>query len=126
MPDFKSGNAFGGRLRRYRTVITLASQAAGSTIALGTIPAGDVFAFGVLTSTVTLATATVAVGVTGATGKYRTAAVFQTANAPTPFGNAAAVDDDAPSESTDVILTTATAALPSSGTLVVDLYFSNA
>ena len=125
MPDFNSGNAFGGRLRRYRTVITLASQAADSTIALGTIPAGDVFAFGVLTSTAGLATATVAVGVAGATGKYRSAGVFQTANSPTLFGNAVAVGDAAPATSQDVILTTGTAALPASGTLVVDLYFSN-
>ena len=126
MPDFKSGNAFGGRLRRYRTVIALASQAAGSTIALGTIPAGEVFAFGMLTSTVTLATATVAVGVTGTTDKYRTAATFTTPDAPTAFGNAAAVGDDATAATTDAILTTGVAALPASGTLVADLYFTNA
>lgn len=126
MTDVKNGNTFGGRLRRYRTTIVLAGQAAGSTVALGTIPAGDVFAYGVLTSSVSLGTATVAVGVTGAAGQYRTAATFTAANAPTLFGNAAAVDDEPPATSVDAALTTATAALPSSGTLVVDLYFSNA
>lgn len=120
-----SGAAVGGRLRRLRAVITLASQADGDTIVLGKLPIGAIFAYGVLTASATLgATATVAVGKSGATGKYRTAAVFTSANTPTLFGNAAATDDDSLTAEEEVLVTVAAAALPSSGTVVVDLYFS--
>jgi hypothetical protein len=119
-----NGNVVGGRMRRYRATITLASQADGDTVVLAKVPAGSVFAYGVINASATLgASATVAIGISGAAGKYRTAAVF-TAAAPTLFGNVAAVDDSALTAEEEVILTVGTAALPSSGTCVVDLYFS--
>ena len=68
-------------------------------------------------------TATVAIGISGATGKYRTAAIF-TAAAPTLFGNSTAADDDALTAEETVLLTIAAASLPGSGTAYVDLYFS--
>lgn len=125
-PAGKSSGAYtGGRLRRWRATITLASQASGDDVVLARIPAGHTFAFGIINPGVALGgTATVAIGVSGATGKYRAAAI-DNATGPKLFGLAAAVDD-APLGGTgeEVLLTVGAASLPSSGTLVVDLYYS--
>lgn len=124
--EYPHASFSGGRVRRYRNTIPLASQSAGDTITLQPIPANQVFAFGILNATATLgATATIAIGVAGATDKFRTAAVF-TAAAPTLFGNIGAMDDsnqDNPGGFVPII-TIAEAALPSSGTLTVDIYTS--
>ena len=61
--------------------------------------------------------------IAGTAAKYRAAAVF-TAAAPTLFGVSTAVDDAPLTAQEVVILTNTTAALPASGTLIVDLYFS--
>ena len=119
-----NGAVQGGRIRRFRATITLASQAADDTIVLAKVPAGYAFAYGVINASATLgASATVAIGVSGTAGKYRTAATF-TAAAPTLFGNVAAVDDVPLTAEETVIMTVAVAALPSSGTCTVDLYYS--
>ena len=118
------GGIHGGRLRRFRASFTMASQASGDDIVLAKVPAGYRFAFGIINASATMgASATVAIGVAGATGKYRTAAVF-TAAAPTLFGNSTAADDDALTAEETVLLTVAVAALPGSGTGYVDLYYS--
>ena len=124
-PETKTdGGIHGGRLRRFRASFTMAAQASGDTITLARIPAGYRFAFGIINASATMgASATVAIGVAGATGKYRTAAVF-TAAAPTLFGNSTAADDDALTAEETVLLTVAVAALPGSGTGYVDLYYS--
>ena len=120
----QDGGIQGGRLRRFRASFTMAAQASGDTIVLAKVPAGYRFAFGIINASATMgASATVAIGIAGATGKYRTAAVF-TAAVPTLFGNSAATDDDALTAAEDVLLTIAVAALPGSGTAVVDLYYS--
>lgn len=119
-----NGAVQGGRLRRFRATITLASQADGDTVTLARVPAGYAFAYGVINASATLgSTATVAIGVAGSAGKYRTAATF-TAAAPTLFGNVAAVDDAPLTAAETVIMTVGAAALPSSGTCTVDLYYS--
>lgn len=117
---------YGARLKRMRATITLASQTTSDTLQLGNLPAGAVFAFGVLTSTVTLGSSTLAVGISGTTGKYRTAGTFTATDTPTPFGNAAqvAASDAGLSAEETVIGTIAAATLPASGTLVVDMYYS--
>jgi hypothetical protein len=118
-----SGSTVGGRVRRLRGVITLASQADGDVIVLGKLPAGAVFAYGVLNASATLGTATIAIGTSGTVGKYRADAVF-TAAAPTIFGTSTSVDDSPLTAEEEVVVTVDTAALPSSGTLIVDLYYS--
>lgn len=118
-----SGSVVGGRLRRFRATITLASQADGDTVVLAKVPPGHAFAYGVLTGSASLSTATIAIGNATTAGKYRASAVH-TATVPTLFGVAAAVAGTPSTEEETVILTNTTAALPSSGTLVVDLYFS--
>jgi hypothetical protein len=119
-----NGAVVGGRIRRFRATVTLASQAADDTVVLAIVPAGYAFAYGVINASATLgSTATVAIGTASAAGKYRAAAVF-TAAAPTLFGVVGAVDDEPLTAPETVIMTVAAAALPSSGTCVVDLYFS--
>jgi hypothetical protein len=85
-----------------------------------------VFAFGVITASATLGSSTLAIGISGTTGKYRAAATFTTADTPTMFGPATevAASDAGLSAEQTVIGTIASAALPASGTLVVDLYYS--
>lgn len=123
-----SGAEMGGRMRRYRATITLASQANADWILLATQLPGEIFAFGVLTASATLGSAVVAIGTNTAhasNGQFRAAATFTTANTPTMFGLATAVSQSAVTAPTPIYLTSATAALPASGTLVVDLFFTN-
>ena len=93
-------------------------------IVLAKIPAGYTFAFGMINASATFgASATVAIGVSGTTGKYRAAATH-TATVPTLFGLYTAADDVPLAAAETVLLTVGVAALPSSGSAVVDLYFS--
>jgi hypothetical protein len=88
------------------------------------VPAGYAFAYGVINASATLgASATLAIGNATTAGKYRAAAVF-TAAAPTLFGDVAAQDDSAYTAQETIIATVGVAALPSSGTMCVDLFFS--
>lgn len=124
IPATKSnGGVQGGRLRRWRATITLAAQADGDTVVLANVPAGHTFAFGILNSSVSLGTSTVAIGTDSAAGKYRASAVH-TATAPTLFGLYSAADDVPLTDDEEIILTNTTAALPAAGTLVVELFFS--
>jgi hypothetical protein len=118
-----NGAVQGGRLRRFRATIALAAQADGDTVVLARVPAGYAFAYGIINASATLSTSSVAIGVAGTAGKYRATAVF-TAAAPTLFGAVAAVDDAPLTDAETVILTNTVAALPGSGTLVVDLFYS--
>ena len=121
-------SVYGGRLKRLRATVTLASQATTDTLQLGNLPAGAVFAYGVISSDTSLGSSTLAIGITGTTGKYRAAATFTSTDTPTMFGKTAetAASDAGLSAEQTVIGTIASAALPSSGTLVIDLYYSNA
>jgi len=82
----------------------------------------------VITSTVSLGSSTVAVGITGTTGKYRAGAVFTAVDTPTMFGPAAQIGavDPALTAEESVFVTIGAASLPASGTLVIDLFFSDA
>lgn len=129
--------ALGGRLRTYRATIPLDAPkltptSAGSgittsdTVSLAKIPPGMRFMFGVVTSSVSLSTSTIAVGTSASTGKYRAAAVFTATDTPTLFGTAASVSASAYTAEEEVILTTATANLPTTAgaVLVIDLVFA--
>lgn len=124
-----NGNVYGARFRRYRATIALASQATTDNILLAKPRAGEVFAFGVITSSVSLGSAVVAIGTSqthASNGQLRAAAAYTAVDTPTFFGLASAVSQSALSDDTKVYATIATAALPASGTLVVDLYYTNA
>lgn len=127
VPTTKSnGGVQGGRVRRFRATIPYEGQANGDDIVLANVPAGYIFMYGVMVATATAgASATIAIGVEGATGKFRTAAVYTAANTPAVFGNAAAVAEAVPAEAQTVLATIGVAALPTSANYaVVDLYFS--
>lgn len=118
-----SGGIVDGNVRVKRATITLASQATSDTIVIAKATEGESFLYGVLNSSATLGgSATIAIGVTGTTGKYRAAATHTAANVPTLFGVNAGVATLSAEE--EIFITIASAALPSSGTLVVDMYFS--
>ena len=119
-------NGVNSKLRRFTATITLASQTTSDTIVIGQIPAGMDFCYGVLTSSVTLGTSTVAIGYTGATGAYRAAAAFTSVDTPTLFGVTAQVKAAPLAAEQQVFITIGTASLPASGTLIVDLYFAGA
>lgn len=126
IPTTKSnGGVQGGRVRVFRATIEYNGQAASDTITLAQVPAGHSFLYGVITATATAgATATIAIGTAGATGKYRAAAVH-TATVPTLFGVPATMIADPLSAEETVIATIAEAALPDSvNYAVVELYFS--
>lgn len=204
-PPIKANRpSVGGRLRRYSAVLTLGAATTtngdgndtiavttADTVVLGKIPAGATFDFGIITSSVSLGTSTIAIGVAtasatgsgtsgqnvisvssitgnivlgqevsgtgigtgavvtgvnfstntvslsvansgavsgtinfGSTTRYKAAATFTATDTPTLFGTAASQRGDPLPADVEVILTTAVANLPSSGTLVIDLYFN--
>jgi hypothetical protein len=117
---------YGARLRRYRATITLASQTTSDTIVVAVVPAGSMFAFGIINTDTSLGSSTIAVGVTGATGRYYAAAVQTATNTPLLFGLAVQAGAAAPITSdATVFITIAAATMPASGTLVIDTYWSN-
>lgn len=119
-----ASQGYGARVIRFRASITLASQATTDTIVVAIVPAGYDFAYGILTTDTSLSTSTIAIGFAGTTGFYRTAATFTTTNTPTLFGNAAAVVAVALAADQTIFITIASAALPASGNLLVDMFFS--
>lgn len=131
--------AYGSSLKRFRASINLAAlvtNAAGATqagittadwVILARIPGGHVFDFGLITSSVSLGTSVVAIGtnsVHASNGQYRAAAAFTAVDTPTLFGAAAPQAAGALAADTLTFLTVATATTPTSGTLVIDLYFN--
>ena len=118
------GRAVGGRMRRYRATIDLASQSSGEIINLCRVPYGSYFAYGILNSTVPLGPATVKVGDADGDAIYKAAGTFTTANVSTMFGHSDGLAEGATAAQKNVILTTGGAGLPASGTLVVDMYFT--
>lgn len=120
---------YGARVKRLRATFTLGSTAVTTSdvLQVGNLPAGATFAFGIITASATMgASATLAIGTSGSTGKYRAAATFTSADTPTLFGLTSAIGaaDPALSAEETVIVTVGTASLPTSGTLVIDLYYS--
>ena len=120
------GSLQGGHVRVYREKITLASQATTDTIVIAFPSNQETFLFGVLTTDTSLGTSTIAIGTAANTAKYRAAATFTPTQTPTLFsgaGTVAAMSSKLTIDET-VFITIAVAALPASGTLIVDLYFA--
>lgn len=112
-----------GTVRCFVEEITLASQGTSDTIVIGTLPKGCIPLYGVMNNSATLGgTATVAIGITGTTGKYRAAAT-KTSTVPEVFGVTAGIGDPLAADET-VFITIAAAALPSSGTLRVMMFYT--
>lgn len=111
-------------IRSFVEVVTLATQTTADVIEVGQLPKGAKFLYGVICSTVSLATATVAIGISGATGKYRAAATFTAVDTPTLFGVTAGMNVRISADET-VIVTIAVASLPAAGTLTVTLVYAH-
>jgi len=112
------------RLKRFRSTITLNAQAAGDVIQLATLPNGGVFAFGSIITNTSTGTATLAIGTAASPGKYRAAAAVTAAETLSVFATTATQSADVYAVDEIVYATVGTAALPATGTLVIDLYVS--
>ncbi|MBQ2167709.1 MAG: hypothetical protein II449_00495 [Prevotella sp.] len=78
---------------------------------------------GILNASASLSTSTIKIGTATDDDKYRASAVH-TATVPTLFGDQAGFVEGGNTTDELVLLTVGTAALPASGTLVVDMIFS--
>ena len=144
VPQLPAATVAGGRERVFCANVAYAAQAAGSQIAIARIPLGSVITgITVITDTST-GTATLAIGDQNTANYFATAATYTTTNTPVRVGLAAthaspitvgydfisgnAVTYQKPGEGgavyEDVMITTATAALPASGNLVVIIEYA--
>jgi len=112
-----------GRVRCFNEKVTLASQPTADIVEVARLPKGARVLYGLLVSTVSLGSSTLAIGITGTTGKYRAAATFTAADTPTLFGPAASLGEALTAEEI-VFLTIAAAPLPASGTLRVLIFYT--
>lgn len=113
-----------GRLRRRRATVDLSAQASGDVVGLCALSEGEYFVCGFLTASVSLGTATVKIGTKEDDDLFRADGVFTTPNVPTPFGTAASKQTPVAKGGVEVVATVGTAALPASGTLIVDIITS--
>lgn len=118
------GNERNCNVARYKATIPLNSQASGGVVNLFKVPAGQSFCFGNINSSVSLGTSTIKIGTADDDDKYRASAVHTAAGVPTAFGAATGFVPGGNASAEIVKLTVGTAALPASGTLIVDMYFS--
>lgn len=121
--DYPEVADVGGRLRIFNEKVALASQTTSDTIQVARLPKGARVLFGILVSSISLGSSTVAIGVTGTVGKYRAAATFTAVDVPTLFGVTANVGEPLANEET-VIITIGAATLPASGTLRVMMVYT--
>lgn len=112
-----------GTVRAFAETVTYASQAAGDTIEVARLPKGAVVLGILLTADTSSGTATIAIGTSGSSAKYKAAAAFTATDTPTWVGKAAALNTALSDEET-VIITVGTAALPASGTLNVTFFYT--
>lgn len=129
VPGLKSdGRVVHSRHRVVRATFDLSqssvARASGDTNVIGVIPKGHRFAGVRITSSVTLGSSTIAIGTAAAAAAYKAAGTFTAADTPTSFGLAAALAADPSDNDTEVLLTVGAATLPSSGILVVDLFYT--
>ena len=109
----------GGKVRCAIAEFTCASDAAATYTAPIKLPKGARVICGFLNASVTMGgTATLAIGISGATGKYRAAATYTTADTFTIIALNAATGAVLTAEE-QILLTVAAAALPSSGRLLI-------
>lgn len=129
-PAMQAGNAQRAQVRSILAVINLATLAitTADNVLLGILPAGAVPLFGMILASATMgASATLAIGtnkVHASNSQYRAAAIFTAVDTPTPFGLAANMGVALTAE-TAIYLTNGVANLPSAGTLVIEILYSD-
>lgn len=124
--DLVPVSLLGGKVRLAAATFTCAADAAGTYTAPIKLPRGARVICGFINASATMgASATLAIGIAGATGKYRAAATYTTGDTFTLLGLNATVLAPLAAEE-QILLTTAVAALPASGRLVIGfLYIDN-
>lgn len=125
-PLVKSGpSGHGGKVRTLTDTVTYATQTTSDTIVVGggRLPVGARVLAVLMTTSVTTGSATLSLGITGTTAKYKALAAVTTANVPQVFGPAAALDVALTAEE-QLFLTIGGASLPGSGTLVVSVLYA--
>jgi hypothetical protein len=116
-------SAAGARVRCNLEVFTLATDAPGTYPIGAPIPIGArILEIGLNTSVTFGGTATVAIGITGATGKYRAAATLTSTDQWVNVALNAAVGVPLTAEE-QLIMTVAAAALPASGRLLIRVFY---
>ncbi|MFZ5704917.1 MAG: hypothetical protein ACOY5R_06580 [Pseudomonadota bacterium] len=123
VPDLKAdGRVYGARMRIYQATFDMAAsttkKVVGDTNVIAQIPANEKPVAILMLASVTMGgTATIAIGNASTPGKYRAAAIFTTANVPTPVMLSSAGDDAPLSAEEEIILTVGAADLPGAGIL---------
>lgn len=116
-----------GKKRTLSNVFDFSKQAAigtGDTPVVGKAMKGWAFRGGQIFTDTSLATSTIAIGIAGATTKYKAAATFTAVNTLTPLaGVVGAGAFDPLTADEEIIITVAVLALPAAGKLYVDLDF---
>ena len=112
-----------GSVRSFLEVVTLAGQATTDTVAVARLPKGAVLRGARIMTDTSLGTSTVAIGIAGATGKYRAAAVFTTTDTWEEVGQAADFHAALSAEE-EVFITIGTSDLPASGRLLVQFDYA--
>jgi len=118
-----AGNVQGARRHRYRATIALTAQVTGD-ILIAIPQIGEVFEGARTVASATLGSTTF--GIIGLTSGNTYVATGQTSTGTTPvsYATPAALALPALVQADRIVLRTAAATLPGSGTLVVDLFFS--
>lgn len=112
-----------GAVRVFCEEVALASQPTTDAIEVARLPKGAIPLYGVIGTDTSLGASTVAIGIAGATGKYRAAATLTATDAPSLFGVGAGIGGALVDEET-VIVTIGAAALPAAGTLRVMFFYA--
>lgn len=123
-PALLPAGLHGARVRASTAAFTCASDAAGTYTVPIVLPKGArVLAMFTNASATMGGTATIAIGIAGATGKYRAAATHTAADTLT-FHSLATIFGVELTADEQIIMTTASAALPSSGTLTIGFLYT--
>jgi len=116
--SYPPASAAGGKTRTSIEVFTYATDAVGAYNIGPAIPAGARILSVELNTSVSTGSATLAIGITGSTDKYRAAAALTTTNSWQPANLNAALCDVLSADE-QLLMTVAAASLPASGRLLV-------
>lgn len=118
------GRRVNAKIRTSREIFDLSLASVAKNIGdINTIamrPAGSAFKGGSITVSATLGAATISIGTAANPTKYMAAQTFTNVDTPVGFGTAAAKAADPLTDTEEVIMTIAAAALPGAGLVVID------
>lgn len=112
----------GGKVRFARGEFNFASDVAGTYTAPIKLPKGAMVIGAFINSSISLGSTTLAIGISGAAGKYRAAATYTSTDTTTWLGLNAALGEVL-TDAEQIIITTASATAPSSGRLLIGFFY---